>query len=261
MPDVVVRGVTLAAPCRAGAARCRVIVPVAAAAPQQAAELAARAAQAGDIVELRLDALGDLSPAGLAAAVGAVRAALGPAPLLATLRTAREGGAADLDAPAYAARLAALCESCRGQFDLLDIEFSAGAALCAGLLAAAHAAGAAAVFSAHHFGGTPPTDAMAGTLTAMADAGADVAKLAVMPRTAADAARLLQAAALAAERRPETPLLAMAMGPLGAVTRVCAASFGACAGFGTAGAASAPGQPDAAALRAALAALAGCGAI
>ena len=99
---------------------------------------------------------------------------------------------------------------------------------------------------------------MTALLTAMADAGADVAKLAVTPADPADAARLLQATAQAAALRPETPLLTMAMGPLGAVTRVCGAAFGVCASFGTAGAASAPGQPDAAALRAALSALAAC---
>ena len=80
-----------------------------------------------------------------------------------------------------------------------------------------------------------------------------------MPAAPADAARLLEATALAAERRPETPLITMAMGPLGAVTRVCGAAFGVCASFGTAGAASAPGQPDAAALRAALQAQSACG--
>ena len=37
MPDVTLRGVTLAAPCRAGAGRCRVIVPVTALLPQPAA--------------------------------------------------------------------------------------------------------------------------------------------------------------------------------------------------------------------------------
>ena len=76
-----------------------------------------------------------------------------------------------------------------------------------------------------------------------------------MPRTAADAAALLQATAGAAAARPHTPLHTLSMGPLGAVTRVCGAAFGSCAGFATAGVSSAPGQPDAAALRAALAAL------
>ena len=120
------------------------------------------------------------------------------------------------------------------------MEFSAGADACARLRAAAHEAGAGVVFSAHDFRTTPDTGAMTALLTAMADAGADVAKLAVTPADPADAARLLQATAQAAALRPETPLLTMAMGPLGAVTRVCGAAFGVCASFGTAGAASAP---------------------
>ena len=70
---------------------------------------------------------------------------------------------------------------------------------------------------------------MADTLTGMADAGADIAKLAVMPRCAADAARLLEATARAADARPDTPLITMSMGPLGAVTRFCGGAFGSCA--------------------------------
>ena len=119
---------------------------------------------------------------------------------------------------------------------------------------AAHAAGAAALFSEHHFDATPATDAMADTLTGMADAGADIAKLAVMPRCAADAARLLEATARAADARPDTPLITMSMGPLGAVTRFCGGAFGSCATFGvTSGtSASAPGQPPADLLKAKL---------
>ena len=93
---------------------------------------------------------------------------------------------------------------------------------------------------------------MKDTLCAMADAGADIAKLAVMPKTRADAALLLQATALAAKARPKTPLITMSMGPLGAATRFCGGAFGSAATFGTLSAASAPGQPPAANLRAKL---------
>ena len=98
--------------------------------------------------------------------------------------------------------------------------------------------------------GSPYAD----TLTGMADAGADIAKLAVMPRCAADAARLLEATARAADTRPDTPLITMSMGPLGAVTRFCGGAFGSCATFGvTSGtSASAPGQPSADLLKAKL---------
>lgn len=256
MSDLHLRGVVLAAPARAGAGVCRLIVPVQAADPAGAAALAGPAAAAGDLVELRLDALADRTPSGLAAAVRAVRDAIGQTPLLATMRTAREGGAADLSPVAYAQALAALCRDAGDAIDLLDWEASAGGDCRRAVLAAAAAAGVPVLFSRHFFQETPPTAVMADLLTRMADDGAAVAKLAVMPAAPADAARLLEATALAAARRPETPLLTMAMGSAGTITRLCGAAFGCCASFGAAAAASAPGQPAAPALRAALAALA-----
>ncbi|MGN0975459.1 MAG: type I 3-dehydroquinate dehydratase, partial [Gemmiger sp.] len=68
----------------------------------------------------------------------------------------------------------------------------------------------------------------------------------------ADAALLLQATAQAAAAMPGRPLITMSMGAYGAVTRLCGGAFGSAATFGAAGISSAPGQPGAAALRAAL---------
>lgn len=256
MADVVVRKTVLAAPCRASVGSCRVIVPLTASTAAELAQAAAKAAGAADILEVRLDAMEVLTPRTAAEALAAVRQAAPDLPLLATVRTAREGGPAELDPDAYAALLTGLCETAPGGFELLDVEFSVGMHRCAALLDAARQAGAAAVFSCHDFAKTPATGAMTDLLISMADAGADVAKLAVMPGDAADAARLLQATAQAAARRPETPLITMAMGPAGAVTRLCGGAFGVCASFGAVGgAASAPGQPDARDLRAAVAAM------
>ena len=60
------------------------------------------------------------------------------------------------------------------------------------LLAAAQQNKVRVIFSEHHFDSTPATAAMTETLLAMQRAGADIAKLAVMPHCAADAARLLE---------------------------------------------------------------------
>ena len=184
--------------------------------------------------------------------ITAARRGIVDKPLVVTIRTRAEGGELALTPDAYAAHCRALLA--RGGVDVLDIEWRACGAFRAELRDAAHAAGAAALFSEHHFDTTPATDAMADTLTGMADAGADIAKLAVMPRCAADAARLLEATARAADARPDTPLITMSMGPLGAVTRFCGGAFGSCATFGvTSGtSASAPGQPPADLLKAKL---------
>lgn len=257
MPDLTLCGVTLE--CRV--TRPKLIAPIMPQSPADAAAQAGalRANPDVDLVELRLDPLlaQGLPTAALADALRAAHAALaGGKPLLATVRTAREGGQAGLEPGGYAALCAALLQTHAAE--LLDVEFSAGKAVAAALRAQAAAAGVATVFSRHHFDGTPPVEEMAAALCCMADAGADVAKLAVMPRCPADAAALLQATALAKAQRPGTPLITMAMGAHGAVTRVCGGAFGSAATFGTVAAASAPGQPRAAALRAALAALAEC---
>ena len=83
---------------------------------------------------------------------------------------------------------------------------------------------------------------MLGRLRAMADAGADAAKLAVMPRGPHDVARLLGVTARASEEL-DVPVVTMSMGGLGAVSRVSGAVFGSALTFATAGGApSAPGQ-------------------
>lgn len=253
MADVAVRGTVLSAPCRMKAGDCKVIVPLTAPTAAELGTLAAEAAPAADILEVRLDALADLNPATAAEALAAVRKAAPQRAVLATVRTAREGGPADLPPDAYGALLTGLCEAAPGGFDLLDVEFSVGDPWRSTLLDAAHKAGAKVVCSCHDFARTPATGAMVDLLVSMANAGADIAKLAVMPQSPADGARLLQATAEAAARRPETPLITMAMGAAGAVTRLCGGAFGVCASFGAVGgAASAPGQPDARHLRAAV---------
>lgn len=227
----------------------KVIVPIMARTLEEALVRAAalREEPCADWVELRLDPLG----CSWTDALRAVRAAVGDKTLVVTIRTAREGGLADLTPGAYAEAARALLDA--GGVDILDIEQSAGPALVDGLIRAARAAGARALCSCHHFEGTPPLEQMVATLVSMR--GADIAKLAVMPHSPADAALLLQATALAKEQMPDTPLITMSMGAYGAVTRLCGGAFGSTATFGTVGAASAPGQPDAAALKDALQAL------
>ena len=162
-------------------------------------------------------------------------------PLIVTIRTAREGGEVDLTPTEYGEACQALLA--QGSADALDIEWLADKTLTEELRDAAHRAGVSALFSEHHFGSTPGTGVMTDTLVGMLDLGADIAKLAVMPRNRVDAARLLLATAQAAAQRPGKALITMSMGRDGAVTRYCGGAFGSAATFGTLSAASAPGQP------------------
>ena len=229
------------------AAAPRIIVPLFARSLGALRPLAAAADAdpAAEVVELRLDPLPEVD---FSAALALVRS-LTDKPLIVTIRTKAEGGELALMPDAYAAHCRALLT--QGGVDALDIEWKACGPHRNALRSAARAAGAAALYSEHHFDGTPATDAMADTLAGMADAGADIAKLAVMPHTAADAARLLEATARAHAARPGVPLITMSMGAIGAVTRFCGGAFGSAATFGvTSGTtASAPGQPSAEVLK------------
>ena len=249
MPAITVRGVTLLPPRDTAPTNFKILVPV------MANDLsnAAAAGAAGDVVELRLDALSILDAPNVQNVLCAARAAIGQGvPLLATIRTKKEGGLADLTDAAYGELGTAICHS--GLADLLDVEASAAPAVIAAIQQQARESGVKTVFSSHNFAETPPTETMVNTLTDMVRRGADIAKLAVMPHTPADTARLLEATEQMS-RESDCPLITMSMGQQGMVSRICGAAFGSCAGFATAGVSSAPGQPAAPALRTALDAL------
>lgn len=242
---VAVRGATI------GAGRPVVIVPLTGRTPAALLDQArAVVAAAPDVVEWRVDLLAD----GRATTVEAVRAgralvaALDGLPLLVTVRTAAEGGGGDPDDAAYESLLVALLDARIA--DLLDVEVARGPA--ARLVAAAHAAGVPVVGSSHDFARTPPQDAIVDRLLGMADLGADVLKIAVTPHDPGDVLTLLSATWAAAQRTGR-PLITMAMGGLGVASRIAGGTFGSAATFGTVGEASAPGQVELGALRAALA--------
>ena len=63
-----------------------------------------------------------------------------------------------------------------------------------------------------------------------------------MPRCRSDVLELLAATAEMADRHPETPIITMSMGALGAVSRLSGEALGSAMTFANPGQASAPGQ-------------------
>ena len=110
------------------------------------------------------------------------------------------------------------------------------------LIEEAHTAGAAVVCSSHDFHKTPPRAELVSRMVAMQQAGADLPKLAVMPQSRTDVLELLAATAEMADRHPETPIITMSMGALGAVSRLSGEALGSAMTFANPGQASAPGQ-------------------
>lgn len=229
----------------------KVCVPVMGKSLSEMAQAAARARDAqADIIELRIDSLSEMPDAETALeACRAVRRQAPETALLFTLRTRRDGGAGGTDAAAYEALLCAMIES--GLCDGVDCELSVGNEVFSRIAAQARAAGVTLVGSSHEFGEIGDMQRAAEWLIKQQELGADVCKAAVMTRTHTQA---LEAALMFARTKEKLkiPMIGIAMGPAGALTRIGAAYMGSCLTFGTAGEASAPGQIDARTLRRAL---------
>ena len=225
----------------------KICVPVMGQSLHELEAAASSARKLADLIELRLDSVSpEMDADKLCAACQAVHSKAQGTALLATMRTVRDGGAGDADAARYEALLIALAGA--RVCDALDVELSVGEAVFARIVKAAHGADIPIVGSFHDFEKTPSVEAMEDKLKRMAALGADVCKIAVMPKTEGDV-RALQTVCARADEALTQPIIAISMGALGASTRTEAETFGSCLSFGTAGAASAPGQIEARALR------------
>ena len=220
--------------------------------------------QGAGAVELRADLLAD--PAQVRAALDAVRAALEAAPgapeampgapeavpaasslpLLLTYRSTTEGGKGAGHGQGYEDYLASLLQL-RPAVAAVDIEMACPASKA--LVAEAKAGGYDVVGSYHDFTATPSAAQITQKLAQITAAGADITKVAYMPRTAQDVAALRHAAHDFAGAYPHQPLIAISMGQLGAPSRTDLVN---CLTFATIadGAASAPGQATIAYVRA-----------
>lgn len=199
--------------------------------------------QGAGAAELRADLLAD--PAQVRAALTAVRAA-SSLPLLLTYRSTTEGGKGAGHGQGYEDYLASLLQL-RPAVAAVDIEMACPASKA--LVAEAKAGGYDVVGSCHDFTATPSAAQITQKLAQITAAGADITKVAYMPRTAQDVAALRHAAHDFAGAYPYQPLIAISMGQLGAPSRTDLAN---CLTFATIadGAASAPGQATIAYVRA-----------
>lgn len=205
------------------------------------AECKAVAAKGPDLIEWRVDFFGALGDAGqVVETARQLRDAAAGIPILFTRRSAREGGEQiAIGEPQVVEIYRSVCAS--GLVDLVDFEMDNEAAHVAAVREMVRTAGLPLVLSFHDFQATPPADALVQRFERAQALGADVAKIAVMPRAMDDVLALLSATARASGR-VGIPIVSMAMGPLGAVTRTSGWLFGSAMTFAVGASASAPGQ-------------------
>lgn len=246
------------------ARRPAVIIPVQQTESAALAEECAQIAGSGhaDVIEWRIDPLvaavgqagstadaaEDVVPVDIDAVAEAVTS-LAPhvttpgLPVLITLRSGFEGGVADVSEDDYAEVVRRVAAA--RIVPAVDVEIARTHAR--ELIDAAHAHGQSVVASQHNFATTDGVQEMLETLTGMAEAGADVVKIAMMPTSPTDVADLLRASA-EADADLDRPVLGISMGRMGRASRILGGDFGSCATFAQMGEASAPGQVDAAEL-------------
>ncbi len=166
--------------------------------------------------------------------------ALNGVPVLFTFRTHREGGEKEISVEYYAELNKTVAETKLA--DLIDVEAFTGDEIVKDIINTAHNHGVKVVASNHDFGKTPEKDDIVSRLIKMQDLGADIPKIAVMPKSKADVLVLLDATLTMYERHADRPIITMSMAGTGVISRLAGEVFGSALTFGAAKKASAPGQ-------------------
>ena len=203
-----------------------------------------------DVVEWRVDWFDDVfATEKVLETAKELQEVLKDIPVLLTFRTSKEGGEKEISVNDYAALNIAAAQS--GYVDLIDVEAFTGDEVVKTIINAAHEAGVKVIASNHDFFKTPSENEILSILKQMEEAGADIAKIAVMPTCTEDVLTLLSATCKA-KKELSCPVITMSMAKAGLISRLSGEVFGSCLTFGAAGNVSAPGQINALKLRSVL---------
>ncbi len=193
-----------------------------------------------DLVEWRLDYLNNLEDLDqLVKTANRLTEILGELPLIATLRDRTEGGKRQIADTDYRDIYTQLLT--KTKITAIDLEWQRDPDTIKNLIALADSNHVRTIISHHEFDHTPAETDMVNQLTAMARTHGSVVKLAVMPKTSDDVLALMNATHQVSAAIDQ-PLITMAMGALGAVTRIAGQTFNSCLTFASVHSQSAPGQ-------------------
>lgn len=206
-----------------------------------AQELAAILPKRPDVLEWRVDFFSGITDSNRVVAQGqAIQRQAGDIPIILTRRSTREGGhPIPLDEAQVFDLYAAVCGA--GCLDLFDYELSVEPRFFQRAVALAKDSGCRLIASYHNFQETPDAAALVAKFAAMERAGADVAKIAVMPKEPRDVLTLLDAT-LTAHQTLKLPIISMSMGAYGSLSRLFGWMFGSSVSFAVGEKSSAPGQ-------------------
>lgn len=161
-------------------------------------------------------------------------------PILFTFRTSLEGGEKEIETKEYIKLNQEVIKT--GFIDLVDVELFRGDEVVKEIVSLAHLNGVKVIASNHDFHTTPAKEEMISRLNKMKELGADLLKIAVMPNSKKDVLELLSTTNEMSEMMKDCPIITMAMGKLGRISRISGEIFGSAVTFGAVKKASAPGQ-------------------
>lgn len=194
-----------------------------------------------DILEWRSDFFESIADAGkMAEAAKALRRVVGDIPVLFTPRIPEEGGKADLLPEVKKAVIEAVCET--GCIDLVDVEMRFDDGYLQEIKKITEKYGVKLVLSYHDFSGMPEIEVIEEKLRRAEEMGADVDKLALMPKNFHDVAAFCKCVCDAKKTWVKNPVIGSLMGDVGAVTRFGGGSLGSDMSFVAVTGVSGPGQ-------------------
>ena len=201
-----------------------------------------------DLVEWRIDFFKEIKNIDkIVDTLDSLRNIVADIPILFTFRSAREGGNCAVDDDFYIEMNQRIMET--KKIDLIDVELFNTEAVVTKMVAAAKKNEVYVIMSNHDFHKTPEKEEIVKRLRRMAELGADIVKIAVMPNTASDVLTLLSATNEAKVKYNLGPIITMSMSGLGVISRMAGETFGSAVTFGAGKEASAPGQIAVADLR------------
>ena len=185
-----------------------------------------------DLIEWRADFFSDDK----LSALSAIKEATEGKPVLVTFRTLAEGGRGKVSGKEYNNIIKDFILSRKA--DMIDIEFAREN--CKELIDLAKEHKVVTVVSSHCFSSMLKEAELTEILKAMADIGADIPKVAGMPQSFSQVIELMAATLKISE--DNFPIITIAMGKLGKVSRLCGEFTGSAITFGSGKLPSSPGQ-------------------
>ena len=171
-----------------------------------------------------------------------VRKIIGDMPIIYTFRTLLEGGK-EIDNEKYKDLILSVANA--GITDLIDIEIFSFKFKARDIIDEIHSFTNVKVIGSYHdFEGTPDTSDLVYSLTVIDNCNADILKIATMPYKKKDVMRIMTATILTYTRPNPKPIISIAMGNMGRVTRLLGEFTGSSITFASIGKSSAPGQME-----------------